>query len=207
MFYIVLTHCAMNTQCSHGNRVAQSHIPHFINRGQGFLFPSWPGLLISFLARASYFLPGPGFLFPSWPGFLFPSYFLPGPGFLFPSWPRLLISFLARASYFLPGPASYFLPGPGFLFPSWSGLLISFLARASYFLPGPGFLFPSWPFSTRPLNEAGLYMKPTSIYAHSSRSGFLRVLFCAVYSSKLESDFVALSLGQNGDQCSYENRI
>ena len=55
-------------------------------------------------------------------------------------------------------------------------------------------------------DEAGLFMGPTSIYARSSRSGFLRVLFCAVYSSKLESDIVALSRGQNGDQCSYETR-
>ena len=50
-------------------------------------------------------------------------------------------------------------------------------------------------------------MGPASIYARSSRSGFLRVLFRAVHSSKLESDIVTLSLGQNGDQCSYENRI
>ena len=140
----------------------------------GFLFPSWPGLLISFLARASYFLPGPGFLFPSWPGLLISflaraSYFLPGQGFLFPSWPGLLISFLARASYFL--------PGPGFLFPSWSRLLISFLARASYFLPGQGFLFPSWPFSTWPLNEAGLYMGLISILAAFFK--FFSVLFTA----------------------------
>ena len=40
----------------------------------------------------------------------------------------------------------------------------------------------------------------------SSRSSFLQVFFCAAHSSKLESDIVALSLGQNGDQCSYENR-
>ena len=67
-----------------------------------------------------------------------------------------------------------------------------------YFLLGP---------STRPLNEAGLYMGPASIYTCSSRSGFLRVLFCTVYSSKLESDIVALSFGHNGDQCSCETRI
>ena len=41
-----------------------------------------------------------------------------------------------------------------------------------------------------------------------SCSGLLRVLFCAVYnySSMLESDIIALSLGHNGDQCSCENR-
>ena len=40
----------------------------------------------------------------------------------------------------------------------------------------------------------GLYTGPASIYARSSCSGFRRVLFYAVYSSKLESDIVALSL-------------
>ena len=52
-----------------------------------------------------------------------------------------------------------------------------------------GPLFPSGP-----INEAGLYTGPVSIYVRSSRSGFRRVLFLAVYSSKLESDFVALLL-------------
>ena len=66
-------------------------------------------------------------------------------------------------------------------------------------------LFPSGPYSTRPLYGAGLYffLGPirlglytglTSIYARSSCSDFRRVLFYAVYSSKLESDIVALSL-------------
>ena len=53
---------------------------------------------------------------------------------------------------------------------------------------GPG-LFLSRPFSTRPLNEAGFYTGPASVYTHTSRSGFLRVLFHTVHSSKLESDF------------------
>ena len=56
-------------------------------------------------------------------------------------------------------------------------------------------VFPSGPYSTRSLNETGLYTGPAFIYAHSSCSGFRRVLFCTVYSSKLESDIVALSLG------------
>ena len=55
-------------------------------------------------------------------------------------------------------------------------------------------IFPSGPYSTRPLNKAVLYMGPASIYACSSYSGFRRVLFYAVYSSKLERDIVALSL-------------
>ena len=55
-----------------------------------------------------------------------------------------------------------------------------------YFLPGP--------FSTRPLNEAGLYTGPASIYACSFCSSFLRVLFCAMYSSMLESDIVHFRL-------------
>ena len=58
----------------------------------------------------------------------------------------------------------------------------------------PVSLFPSRPYSTRPVNEAGFYTGPASIYAHSSCSSFCRVLFYAVYSSKLESDIVALSL-------------
>ena len=48
--------------------------------------------------------------------------------------------------------------------------------------------------STRPLNDIGFYMGPASIYARSSSRGFRRVLFYAVYSSKLESNIVALSL-------------
>ena len=48
--------------------------------------------------------------------------------------------------------------------------------------------------STRPLNDASFYTGPASINARSSSRGFRRVLFYAVYSSKLESDIVALSL-------------
>ena len=44
------------------------------------------------------------------------------------------------------------------------------------------------------VNEAGFYTGPASIYAHRSCSSFCRVIFCAFYSSKLESDIVALSL-------------
>ena len=41
---------------------------------------------------------------------------------------------------------------------------------------------------------------------YSSRSSFLQVIFCTVYSSKLESGIVALSLEHNGDQCICEIR-
>ena len=74
----------------------------------------------------------------------------------------------------------------------------------------PGPLFPSVPFSIQTLSEAVLYTGSASIYARthvrSPSSSFHRVLFCTVHSSNLESDIVALSLLQNGDQCSYENR-
>ena len=52
----------------------------------------------------------------------------------------------------------------------------------------PKLLFSSSLFSTQPLNEAGLCTGLTSIYTCSPHSGFLRVLFRAVHSSKLESD-------------------
>ena len=61
---------------------------------------------------------------------------------------------------------------------------------------GPGLYFLLGPFSTWLLNKAGFYTGPASIYAHRTCSGFLRVLFCAVCSSKLESDIVLLSLGR-----------
>ena len=70
-----------------------------------------------------------------------------------------------------------------------------------------GPLFPSGPFSTWPLNKSGLYMDSASIYGCRSRCGFLTVLFCTVYSLKLESNnIVALFLGQNGDQYVCETR-
>ena len=75
-----------------------------------------------------------------------------------------------------------------------------------YLNRGPALLFPSGPFSTHPLNKVSFYTRLASIYERSSRSGFLRVLFCAVYSSKIVSNVVALSLGHNGDQCSCETR-
>ena len=65
----------------------------------------------------------------------------------------------------------------------------------------------SGPFSSQPLNEASLYTGSASIHARSSHSGFLQVLFCSVYRSKLESNIVALSLGHNGDRCSSETRL
>ena len=99
--------------------------------------------------------------------------------------------------------------------PPWTNIIIEldasmypystlFAYRISSERPRP--LFPSGPFSTRLLNDAGLHMGPASIYARSSQNSFLRILFRTVHSSKLENDIVALSLGQNGDQCSYENR-
>ena len=66
---------------------------------------------------------------------------------------------------------------------------------------GPGLYFLPGPF--RP----GFYTGSVSIYALSSRSDFLWVLFRTVHSSKLKSDIVALSFGQNGHQCSYKTRI
>ena len=50
--------------------------------------------------------------------------------------------------------------------------------------------------------------RPLFRHVRSSCSGFHRVIFHAVYSSKLESNIVALSLEhiRNGGQCSYKTR-
>ena len=55
--------------------------------------------------------------------------------------------------------------------------------------------------STQPLNKVGLYTGPASISVNNFHSGFPRVHFYAVYSSKLEKYIIAFSLGHNRDQC------
>ena len=92
--------------------------------------------------------------------------------------------------HYLPHPPQHLLPaGNTCPVESRHTKLTKWWSKLPYFpeeRPEP--LFSSSLFSTQPLNDAGLCTGLTSIYTRSPHSGFLRVLFRAVHSSKLESD-------------------